>query len=59
MLKECQWNMPANSKEWDSKPLEIMAEVFPKLETTKWYRDQAKIGTDREIDVVLGKDNQN
>jgi DNA-binding ferritin-like protein len=54
VLKECNWQMPTNSKEWDNKPLEIMKETFPKLEQTKWYQDQASIRA-QNIDVVVGE----
>jgi hypothetical protein len=40
VLKELNWTMPTNSNEVDMKPLKIMEEVFPKIETTKWYKNQ-------------------
>jgi len=40
VLKEYNWSMPENSKEWDHTPLEIMDASFPKLSETKWYKDQ-------------------
>lgn len=43
VLKEANWQMPKNSKEWNYEPLEIMCEAFPKLDTTKWYKDQMLI----------------
>ena len=56
VLKECNWDMPASSIKWDSQPLKIMNTVFPKLDTTKWYKDQfilAKQG----VGVVVSKEN--
>ncbi|MEA2029494.1 MAG: hypothetical protein U9N49_11035 [Campylobacterota bacterium] len=41
VLKECNWSMPSSSTELDSRPLEIMKEAFPKLDSTKWYQEQA------------------
>lgn len=41
VLKECNWTMPTDSTKWDREPLEIMIEVFPKLDTTRWYQEQA------------------
>ena len=41
ILKELDWKMADNIKEWDNTPLEIMQEVFPKIESTKWYETQA------------------
>jgi DNA-binding ferritin-like protein len=40
VLKELNWEMADNTKEWDNTPLDIMEEVFPKLESTKWYEEQ-------------------
>lgn len=54
VLKECNWSMVDNSEKWDNSPLEIMTEVFPKLATTKWYKEQA-ISVKKNIDVVMEK----
>ena len=35
--KELGWKLPENSKDWDYTPLDIMKEVFPHIESTKWY----------------------
>ena len=40
VLKELEWKMPDNPREWDYTPLDIMEEVFPKLESTKWFNIQ-------------------
>jgi len=40
VLKELNWKMAENTKEWDNTPLDIMEETFPKLESTKWYEEQ-------------------
>jgi len=40
VLSEHNWKLSLNSKEWDSIPLDIMKEVFPKIENTKWYKQQ-------------------
>lgn len=56
VLKECNWSMPANSNKLDSKPLLIIAKVFPKLDTTKWYQQQLLIAK-QKIDVVMGNEN--
>lgn len=52
VLKECNWSMSKNSKNWDNTPLEIMIEVFPKLGTTQWYADQ-NISVKKNIDVQM------
>ena len=43
VLSEHKWNLSLNSKEWDSVPLDIMREVFPKIENTKWYKQQVLV----------------
>ena len=40
VLKELNWKMAENTKVWDNTPLDIMEEIFPKLESTKWYKEQ-------------------
>ena len=35
--KELDWKLPENTNEWDYTPLDIMKEVFPHIESTKWY----------------------
>jgi len=40
ILKELEWKMAENTKEWDNTPLDIMEEAFPKLESTKWFEEQ-------------------
>ena len=54
VLKECNWSMSQNSENWDNSPLDIMVEVFPKLETTQWYKEQ-DIDVKKNIDVVIGQ----
>ena len=40
VLKELNWTIAANTKEWDNTPLDIMEETFPKIESTKWFKEQ-------------------
>ncbi|MEA3419683.1 MAG: hypothetical protein U9Q90_09840 [Campylobacterota bacterium] len=40
ILKELNWNIADNTKDWDNTPLDIMEEAFPKLESTKWFEEQ-------------------
>lgn len=40
VLKELNWNMADNTKNWDNTPLDIMEKAFPKIETTKWFEEQ-------------------
>lgn len=40
VLKELDWNFAKNTKEWDNTPLDIMEDVFPRIESTKWYKEQ-------------------
>jgi len=55
VLKECNWSMSKNSENWDNTPLEIIVKVFPKLETTQWYKEQA-LTTKKNIDIEMGQD---
>ncbi len=40
VLKELNWTIAVNTKEWDNTPLDIMEETFPKIESTKWFKEQ-------------------
>jgi len=51
VLKESSWDMAKNSKDWDASPLQIMEEVFPKIKTTKWYKEQI-ILTNNSIELI-------
>ncbi len=55
VIKECNWSMSQNSVNWDNRPLEVMTEVFPKLITTQWYREQ-DITAKKNIDIILGQE---
>ena len=55
VLKECNWSMATNSENWDNTPLEIMAEIFPKLGTTQWYKEQ-NLTAKKNIDVEMNQD---
>lgn len=39
-LQELGWDFVTNSQEWDDTPLQIMQEVFPKIEQTQWFEEQ-------------------
>ncbi len=54
VISELGWTMPVNTKNWDSTPLDIMIEVFPKIKTSKWYAEQ-DLNIDTSINVVMGK----
>jgi len=57
VLKESNWEMGKNSKNWDNKPLTIMYKVFPQIDTTKWYEAQ-NISASHKIDIMM-KDSEN
>ena len=40
IISELNWTISQNSNAWDDTPLKIICEVFPKLESTKWFKDQ-------------------
>ena len=40
VISELKWRISDNSNSWDDTPLKIMSEVFPKIETTKWFAEQ-------------------
>ena len=54
VLAQLGWTMASNVKEWDDRPLEVMQEVFPKINKTKWYKEQ-KLLAEQSIDVQMGE----
>jgi hypothetical protein len=50
VLQQTGWKMGENSSAWDASPLKIMHEVFPKLSTTKWYKEQL-LSTNQTVEV--------
>ena len=52
VLSELGWNMVKSTSEWNSTPLEIMKETFPKIESTKWYHNQI-LTTTKTIEVEM------
>ena len=54
VLAQLGWTMVSNVKEWDDRPLEVMKEVFPKINKTKWYKEQ-KLLAEQSIDVQIGE----
>jgi len=48
VLSEHNWNLSLNGKEWDSVPLDIMKDVFPKIENTKWYKQQVLVAKSKK-----------
>ena len=50
VLQQSGWKMGENSSNWDASPLNIMQDVFPKLSTSKWYREQL-LNTKQNVEV--------
>ncbi|WP_294963533.1 hypothetical protein [Sulfurimonas sp.] len=40
IMSELNWNISSSTNSWDDSPLKIMTEVFPRIETTQWYKNQ-------------------
>ena len=52
VLSQLGWDMAKNTSQWDSTPLDIMKETFPKIETTKWYKEMI-LTAEQSIDVEM------
>lgn len=52
ILAQMGWTMASSTKEWDTRPLEVMQEVFPKIKKTKWFKDQVLL-SQKSIDVEM------
>ena len=40
IISELNWRIAQNTNVWDDTPLQILSEVFPKIETTAWFKNQ-------------------
>lgn len=40
VISELGWTFSSDSNTWDDKPLQIMLEVFPNIDKTKWFDDK-------------------
>jgi hypothetical protein len=50
VLHESNWDMAKNSETWDNTPLGVMTQTFPKLVTSKWYKEQhISVSTNIEV----------
>ncbi|MCF6330443.1 MAG: hypothetical protein L3I99_02695 [Sulfurimonas sp.] len=50
VINELSWSISENNDTWDDAPLKILREVFPKLETTKWFKKQ-QLSVTKSINV--------
>jgi len=50
IMSELNWSISKDTSSWDDTPLKILSEVFPKVETTKWYKDQ-QLAVTKSIDL--------
>lgn len=51
--KELHWKIPENPSAWDYTPLEIMEDIFPNIESTKWY--ELQVSTAKKMIDALEK----
>ena len=54
--KELGWKLPENSTDWDYTPLDIMKQVFPHIESTKWY-DMQISAAKKTLDAIKANTN--
>ena len=40
IISELKWSISQNTNNWDDTPLKIINEVFPKIQTTQWFKNQ-------------------
>jgi len=50
IISELKWSISQNTDNWDDTPLQIMIEVFPKIETTEWYKGQ-QLSVNKSINI--------
>lgn len=40
IISQLNWSLAESTNSWDDTPLKIISEVFPKIETTRWFKDK-------------------
>ena len=40
IISQLNWEIPQNPSQLDDAPLKIIAEAFPKIDKTKWFKEQ-------------------
>lgn len=40
IISQLGWNISKNTNNWDDTPLKIITKIFPKIETTQWFKEQ-------------------
>ena len=40
IISELNWKIAEHTSTWDQTPLKVIAQAFPKLSTTQWYKEQ-------------------
>ncbi len=41
VIAQLNWEIAEHTSKWDDTPLKIMSQIFPKIETTKWFKEQS------------------
>lgn len=39
IISELGWSISQNTNNWDDSPLKIVRTAFPKIETTRWFKE--------------------
>ncbi|MFT7878961.1 MAG: hypothetical protein ABXS91_01090 [Sulfurimonas sp.] len=55
VLNKLGWTITDNASKWDSSPLDILCEAFPKIETTQWFAQQ-QLNVQKSIEVKMAEE---
>ncbi len=50
IISELGWSISENTDGWDETPLKIIRDTFPKIDTTKWFKEQ-QLNVKNSIDL--------
>jgi len=50
IISELNWSIANSTSNWDDTPHKLLCEVFPKIETTQWFKNQ-KIDVSKAINL--------
>lgn len=50
IMSDLGWSISQDSHSWNDAPLKIMSDVFPKIESTKWFKEK-KLHVTKSINI--------
>jgi hypothetical protein len=50
VISQLNWNLAESTSSWNDLPLLVISETFPKIDTTKWFKER-QLQVSKSIDL--------